>query len=89
MLTGLAVLLVGKLLWLGLLGAGAYLGFRYVRARERRGHAAELDALRGQVRQLQDTVDSLQTDLRRVQEGQDFTARLLSDRSSKRESMNG
>lgn len=85
MLTGLLLLVAGKLLWIGLLGTGAYLGFRYVRAQERRGNQGELDELRAQVRQLQETVDGLQGDLHRVQEGQDFTARLLSERSSKRE----
>jgi hypothetical protein len=85
MLTGLVVLVLGKVVWLGFLGTGAYLGFRYVRAQERRGHALELEELRTQVHHLQETVDGLQGDLHRVQEGQDFTARLLSERSSKRE----
>jgi hypothetical protein len=85
MLTGLVLLVAGKVLWMGLLGVGAFLGFRYVRAQERRGNAAELEELRTQVRQLQETVDGLRGDLDRVHEGQDFTARLLSERSSKRE----
>ena len=85
MLTGLVVLVLGKLLWLGLLGTGAYLGFRYVRAQERRSHAREIEDLRSQVRLLQDTVDGLRGDVGRVQEGQDFTARLLSERSPRRE----
>ena len=79
------MLVLGKIVWVALLGTGAYLGFRYVRAQERRGNAAELEDLRGQVRELQQTVDGLRGDLERVQEGQDFTARLLSDRSSKRQ----
>ncbi|HTY05776.1 MAG TPA: hypothetical protein VMC86_04605 [Gemmatimonadales bacterium] len=83
MLTGLFLLVIGKLLWIGLLGTGAYLGFRYVRAQERRGHAAELEELRTQIRELQGTVDTLQSDLHRVQEGQDFTARLLADRTKR------
>lgn len=85
MLTGLVVLVLGKLVWLALLGTGAYLGFRYVRAQERRSKAIEFDDLRGQVRQLQDTVEALRSDLDRVQEGQDFTTRLLAERSVKRE----
>jgi len=84
-LTGLVVLVLGKIVWVALLGTGAYLGFRYVRAQERRGNAAELEDLRSEVRQLQQTVEGLRGDLDRVQEGQDFTARLLSERSSKRE----
>jgi len=83
MLTGLLLLVMGKLLWLGLLGTGAYLGFRYVRAQERRGHAAELEALRTEVRELRGTVDALQADLHRIQEGQDFTTRLLADRTKR------
>jgi TolA-binding protein len=85
MLTGLLLLVMGKIVWVALLGTGAYLGFRYVRAQERRGNANELEELRSQVRQLQGEVDGLRGDLNRVQEGQDFTARLLSERSSKRE----
>ena len=85
MLTGFVVLVLGKLIWVVLLGTGAYLGFRYVRAQERRSNAAELEDLRTQVRQLQQTVDGLRGDLGRVQEGQDFTARLLSERAPKRE----
>jgi len=37
------------------------------------------------VQQLQETVDTLRSDLDRLQESQDFTTRLLSERSSKRE----
>lgn len=85
MITGLVVFVLGKIIWVALLGAGAYLGFRYVRAQERRGGAAELEDLRSQVRQLQQMVDGLRGDLDRVQEGQDFTTRLLAERSSKRE----
>lgn len=51
----------------------------------RRSNAAELEDLWSQVRQLQQTVDGLRGDLDRVQEGQDFTTRLLSERSSKRD----
>lgn len=85
MLTALVVLVLGKMVWIALLGTGAYLAFRYVRIQERRGHAAELEDLRNEVRQLQQTVEGLRGDLDRVQEGQDFTARLLSERSTKRE----
>lgn len=85
MLPVLLAVLLGKVLWLGLLGTGAYLGFRYVRAQEGRAKATEIAELRGEIRQLQETVDGLRMDLDRVQEGQDFTARLLSERSSKRE----
>ena len=85
MLTALVLVLAGKIVWLGALGVGAYLGLRYVRTQERRGKAAELGELQRQIRELQATVAGLRIDLGRVQEGQDSTARLLSDRPSKRE----
>ena len=81
MLTALAFLLLGKVVWLAALGVGAYLGLRYVRAQERRGRTTEVAELQSQVKQLQETVDGLRMDLDRVQEGQDFTARLLAERS--------
>lgn len=83
MLTALIFLLVGKVVWLGALGVGAYLGLRYVRAQERRGRATEVAELQSQMKQLQESVDGLRIDLDRVQEGQDFTARLLSERSKR------
>jgi uncharacterized protein YlxW (UPF0749 family) len=73
-----------RLFWVGVMGAGVYLGVRYVRAAERRTGGAELDELRTQIQQLQETVETLRTDVDRVQESQDFTTRLLADRSSKK-----
>lgn len=83
MLTALVFLLLGKVVWLAALGVGAYLGLRYVRAHERQGKTTEVAELQSQVQQLQETVDGLRIDLGRVQEGQDFTARLLSERSKR------
>lgn len=80
MVTALVLLLAGKVVWLAALGVGAYFGLRYVRLQERRAKDTEIADLRTQVRQLQETVDRLELNLGRVQEGQDFTARLLSER---------
>ena len=85
MLVGLILLgILEKVFLAAVLATGAYLGFRYVRAAEGRGKGSDVEQLRGQVQLLQEAVDSLRADLERVQEGQDFTTRLLSERSSKK-----
>ena len=83
MVTALVLLLAGKVVWLAALGVGAYLGLRYVRIQERRAKDTEIADLQTHVRLLQETVERLQVDLGRVQEGQDFAARLLSERTKR------
>ena len=73
-----------RLFWVGVMGTGIYVGVRYVRATERRSGGAELDDLRTEIQQLQQTVETLRSELDRVQENQDFTTRLLAERSSKK-----
>jgi len=73
-----------RLFWVGVMGTGIYVGVRYVRATERRSGGAELDDLRTEIQQLQETVETLRSELDRVQENQDFTTRLLAERSSKK-----
>jgi hypothetical protein len=66
-----------------LLGGAAafYLGLRVVRAFERRaGATAEVAALQERVLRLEETVGTLSTELERVAEGSEFTARLLEER---------
>jgi len=82
---GFVLFILERLFWVGLAGTGVYLGVRHLRASERRSGAVEVNELRNQVQQLQETVDTLRSDLDRLQESQDFTTRLLSERSSKRE----
>lgn len=77
----LAMVLIGWLPWLLLGGAGLWLGFRAVRALERRGPAsAELTALRERLQMLEDTVTEQGERVRRLADGQEFTQRLLLER---------
>ncbi len=73
---------------LAMLGIVAGLGFavamvvRGVRAAERRGDGrGDLEQLRRQLEQLQATVDQQAIDLDRLRASQDFTTRLLGERS--------
>ena len=78
----LLMFLIGWLPWLLLGGAGLWLGFRAVRALERRGTASpELAALRERVQLLEDTVAEQGDAIRRVTDGQEFTQRLLLERA--------
>jgi hypothetical protein len=77
----LMMFLLGWLPWLLLGGAGLWLGFRAVRALERRGTAnPELAALRERLQMLEDVVTEQGESVRRLTEGQEFTQRLLLER---------
>lgn len=76
------MLLLAWLPWVLLGGATLFLGFRAVRAFERRGVAsAELTALRERFQLLEDTVAEQGEAIRRVSDGQEFTQRLLLERA--------
>ena len=78
----LLMMLVAYLPWLLFGGGLLYLGVRAVRALERRSTAsAELTALRERVEMLEETVSTQAEAMRRVEEGQRFTDRLLAERS--------
>ena len=78
----LMAILFGWLPWVLLGGAGLWLGFRAVRALERRGTAnPELAALRERLQLLEDSVAEQGEALRRVTDGQEFTQRLLLERT--------
>ena len=63
--------------------AALYIAFRFVRAFERRGvDRAELEALRSQVAMLEDAVDRSTRTVERLEDGQQFTTRLLMERAS-------
>jgi hypothetical protein len=80
----LLMILIGWLPWLLLGGAGLWLGFRAVRALERRGPAnTELTALRERLQLLEETVAEQGEALRRVTDGQEFTQRLLLERAGR------
>ena len=78
----LLMLLITWIPWLLLGGASLFLGFRAVRAFERRGAAqGELSALRDRLQILEDTVAEQGESLRRLADGQEFTQRLLIERT--------
>ena len=78
----LLMMLLAWLPWLLLGGAALFLGFRAVRAFERRGAAnAELVALRERLQLVEDTVAEQGEAVRRLADGQEFTQRLLGERT--------
>jgi hypothetical protein len=78
----LLLMLIGYLPWLLFGGGLLYLGVRAVRALERRSTAnTELTTLRERLDLLEETVSAQADAMRRVEDGQRFTERLLADRS--------
>jgi hypothetical protein len=68
--------------WGVVLGGGAYAVRRFLRAYEgRAGSEAELTALRDRVTALEESLDTVQGSLERLSAGQEFTTRLLGERS--------
>jgi hypothetical protein len=79
----LLMFFIGWLPWLLLGGVGLWLGFRAVRALERRGAAStELTALRERLQMLEDQVTEQGEAMRRLTDGQEFTQRLVLERAS-------
>jgi hypothetical protein len=78
----LLMMLVAYLPWLLFGGGLLYLGVRAVRALERRSTAsAELTTLKERLELLEETVGAQAEAMRRVEDGQRFTERLLAERS--------
>jgi hypothetical protein len=78
----LLLMLLSWLPWLLLGTAAFFLGWRAVRAVERRGIAnAELVALRERVQLLEDTVAEQGQDVQRLTDDQRFTQRFLLERT--------
>jgi hypothetical protein len=78
----LVALLFGWIPWLLIGGGGLWLGLRAVRALERRGTAGpELTALRERLQMLEDQLTEQGEAVRRLTEGQEFTQRLLLERT--------
>ena len=68
--------------WFSVLGGGFYFARRYVRAVEARTDKdAALNELRARVQTLEDALDGTQRDVQRLEAAQEFTTRLLADRS--------
>jgi hypothetical protein len=63
------------------LAGGGYLLWRYVRANEKRKTgSSRVNALEDRVAELEDQLSTTTSDLERLEEGQGFTERLLSER---------
>jgi hypothetical protein len=78
---GASVIALVPLLLFG--GVAVYLGYRFVRASEKRAQSGEaLTQLTERVGQLEDSLASLTTDVQRIAEAEQFTARLLRERNS-------
>jgi len=68
--------------WGTVLGGGFYFARRYVRAAERRASQEEtLAELRARVATLEELVDGMRSEVERLEAGQEFTTRLLAERS--------
>ena len=81
----LLMMLVAYLPWLLFGGGLLYLGVRAVRALERRSAGgAELIALRERLESLEETVSAQADAMRRIEDGQRFTERVLAERSGAR-----
>jgi hypothetical protein len=75
-------LAAGVAFWGTVLGGGFYFVRRYVRAVERRASQEEnLVALQARITTLEELVDGMRTDVERLETGQEFTTRLLAERS--------
>jgi hypothetical protein len=77
------MMLVALLFWPVVLGSGLYLGWRYVRAVERRSVAeGELTSLRERMLQIEEGLDATRSDVARLETGHEFTQRLLNERAA-------
>ena len=77
------ILAAAVVFWSVVLGGGIYAVRRFLRAYERRtGNEAELAALRERVSALEESMDSVQGSVERLNAGQEFTTKLLGTRSS-------
>ena len=71
------------LFWPTVIGTGFYFVRRYVRAVERRsGSGATLDAISERLLRVEEALETTRTEMARIDEGNEFTQRLLSERAS-------
>jgi len=70
--------------WPTVIGTGFYFVRRYVRAVERRaGSDVALAALGERLLRVEEALETTRTEISRLEEGHDFTQRLLAERSTK------
>lgn len=74
--------LLSLVFWIAVIGGGFALALRLIRALERRaGDPRELAELRDRLARLEDTIEGVNHQIERVTEAQEFTSRLLTERS--------
>jgi hypothetical protein len=74
--------LLPMLFWVAVLGGGFYLAIRLVRALEGRNQGAPgIDDVHKRMAQIEDTLESMNKRVDRISESQEFTTRLLTERS--------
>ena len=77
------IMLIFLLFPLGVVGGGLYLALRYVRAVEQRNvGAGDGTALRGRVERMEVELERTIAEVERLEEGQRFMQRLLSERTT-------
>ena len=70
------------LFWAAILGGGFYLAIRFLRAFENRNSGGpELEEMRRRMAQLEDAFDAMTKRVEGIGESQEFTTRLLTERS--------
>lgn len=70
------------LFWVAILGGGFYLAIRFLRALESRNSPGpELEDVRKRMAQLEDAFESMNKRVEQIGESQDFTTRLLTERT--------
>lgn len=75
------MLLLAYAPWILGLGGGLYLGWRAVRALERRASSRkELDEANERILRLEESIAGLTDQMSKLADGQEFTTRLLSER---------
>lgn len=73
------------LFWPTVIGTGFYFVRRYVRAVERRsGSGATLGAISERLLRVEEALETTRAEMARIEEGNEFTQRLLSKRASAR-----
>ena len=78
-------IIAAMLFWPTVVGTGFYFLRRYVRAVERRsGSDATLDAISERLLRVEEGLETTRTEMARIEEGNEFTQRILSERSSAR-----
>ncbi len=78
------ILLLPLVFWLVVLSGGFYVAIRFIRAFETRGRGGDADAIEAlgqRLLRLEETMEAMGTQLERVSEAQQFTTKLLTEKT--------